>query len=365
MTVHDSVRRRFLADDRAGTDTRQVLTDLVRSETPLATDDEVEALVDALWAELVGLGPLEPLLRDDEVSDVLVNGPGEVWVERLGQLERTGVMLNADELAVVVERAFRREGPGVDRSRPIGDARLDGGARISVVLPPAAVDGPVIAVRRFAAKPVPLDGFAPGSVVNWLTDAIAERANVVVFGATGAGKTTLLNALGAVIDPSHRVVTIEEAAELRLPLPHVVRLECRRSNAEGTGAIELRSLVRAALRLRPDRIVVGEVRGPEALDMIWALASGHDGSLSTCHARSATEALARLETFVMMADAALPLAAVKAQIRSAIDVVVGVGRDGARRRVTSIHRVHRGSDGGRLVPVLIDGQWFRTSETAS
>ena len=365
MTLHDSVRRRFLADDRTGTDARQVLTELVRTEAPLATEGEAEDLVDALWAELVGLGPLEPLLRDDEVSDVLVNGPGEVWVERLGQLERTGVVLDADELAVVVERAFRREGPGVDRSRPIGDARLDGGARISVVLPPAAVDGPVVAVRRFAAKPVPLDAFAPESVANWLTDAVTERANVVVFGATGAGKTTLLNALGAVIDPRLRVVTIEEAAELRLPLPHVVRLECRRSNAEGTGAIELRSLVRAALRLRPDRIVVGEVRGPEALDMIWALASGHDGSLSTCPARSATEALARLETFVMMADAGLPLAAVRAQILSAIDVLVGVTRDGARRRVSSIHRVRRVAEGGQLSPVLLDGQWIRTPEPGS
>jgi pilus assembly protein CpaF len=216
---------------------------------------------------------------------------------------------------------------------------LETGARISVVLPPLAVDGVHVAIRRFASRPLALDAFGPPAVVDRLRAAVAARANIVVFGATGAGKTSLVTALASTIDPADRVITIEDAAELRVDLPHVVRLEARPDNGDGAGRVGIRALVRAALRLRPDRIVVGEVRGPEALDMVWAMATGHDGSLSTCHAKSAADVLARLETFVLLADAALPLSAVRSQVRSAVDLVVGVERDGAARRVTSVHRV--------------------------
>ena len=356
--VDDLIVQRFLDDERRAVDPRAVLARLVAEELPLATPTESAATIDRLHAALIGLGPLDPLLRDDEVTDILVNGPGPVWVERAGRLVPGGIELDQRDIALLVERAFHRNGLSVDRSHPIGDTRLHDGARISVVLPPLAVDGVHVAVRKFAPTRLGLDAFAGPDVVERLRDDVVARANIVVFGATGSGKTSLVNALASEIDPAQRVVTIEDAAELRLGLPHVVRLEGRPDNGDGAGRVELRALVRAALRLRPDRIVVGEVRGPEALDMVWAMATGHDGSLSTCHAKSAADVLARLETFVLLAGADLPLAAVRAQVRTAVDVVVGVRRDGPRRRVVSIHEVYPALDHpSGVTPVYLDGRW--------
>lgn len=333
------VRDRFVehvADER---DASAVLTDLVLRRCPLLDPTTLASTVDRLRSALLGLGPLDRFLDDPAVTDVLVNGSGRVWVDRGGSLAATDVVIPSADVAALVERAFRRNGLTVDRSHPIADTRLPSGARLSVILPPLAVDGTCLAIRRFPDRPHDLDAFGPPEVTALLRRYVAARANIVVFGPTGSGKTSLVNALAADIPPSERVVTIEDAAELRLPLPHVVRLECRPANGEGAGGVDLRTLVRAALRLRPDRLVVGEVRGAEALDMIWALATGHDGSLSTCHAKSAEDVLTRLETFVLLADAALPLAAVRVQVRSAVDVVVGIARRGDRRCIVSVNEV--------------------------
>jgi pilus assembly protein CpaF len=247
---------------------------------------------------------------------------------------------------VIVERVLGPLGLRLDRTNAVVDGRMGDGSRVSVIGPPLAVDGVVLTIRRFAARAVPLARFAEAPVIDLLESLVANRANLVVFGATGSGKTTLLNALAARLPDGERVVTIEDTAELRLPGSHVVRLEARPPNAEGAGEVTIRQLVRAALRLRPDRIVVGEVRGPEAFDMLWAMATGHDGSMSTCHANGASDALRRLETFVLTAGADLPLAAVRSQVRAAVDVLVGVRRlaDG-RRVVDSVAETCPGGDG--------------------
>ncbi len=255
-------------------------------------------------------GPLEPILADPEVTEVMVNGPGRVWVERAGRLERVPVALDTPAIEHLIEKVVAPLGLRVDRSSPLVDARLPDGSRVNAIVPPLAVDGPCLTVRRFGARAIPLAAFAAPSVVALLAWAVAARLNVLVSGGTGAGKTTLLNALAGCIPPGERVVTVEDAAELRLPGEHVVRLEARPANAEGAGEVRIRELVRNALRMRPDRIVVGEVRGPEALDMLQAMNSGHEGSLSTCHANSPDDALRRLETMVLMGDVGLPLAAV-------------------------------------------------------
>jgi pilus assembly protein CpaF len=228
----------------------------------------------------------------------------------------------------------------VDRSSPLVDARLRDGSRVNVVVPPLAIDGPCITIRRFGARPIPLEEVAPPGVAAFLRWAVRARGNVVVSGGTGAGKTTLLNALAGCIPAGERVVTIEDAAELRLPLEHVVRLEARPPNAEGAGEVRVRELVRNALRMRPDRIVVGEVRGSEALDMLQAMNTGHEGSLSTCHANSPADALRRIETMVVSGSGALPLAAVREQVAAAVDLVVQVARvDGGRRAVVAVDEV--------------------------
>lgn len=357
--VEAAIRRRFLDDRRTDVPAAAILAELVAEHLPLAGEDEVTATFERLHASLVGLGPLDPLLRDPQVTDVLVNGAGPVWVERQGRLVRTDVTVTDDAIDLIVERAFRRTGTSVDRSHPIGDTRLADGARVSVVLPPVAPDGPHVAIRRFRPTPVPIGEFGPPEVGRRLVDAVRRNANIVVFGGTGSGKTTLVGTLAGSIDPAHRIVTIEDAAELRIDRPHVVRLEARPDNGDGAGGVDLRTLVRAALRLRPDHIIVGEVRGGEALDMLWAMATGHDGSLSTCHARSAADALARLETFVLLAGTELPAAAVRSQVLAAVDVVVGVQRSGGRRQVVSIHEVDEASGiDGALRPVYVDGRWW-------
>jgi pilus assembly protein CpaF len=327
------VRDRLVDEPVADSDAlAQRIGSLVREEAPLLTSEAHASAVDAVLADVAGLGALEPLLADHDVTEVMVNGPGPVWVERAGQLARTDVVLGTPAIEHLIEKVVAPLGLRVDRSSPLVDARLPDGSRVNAVVPPLSVDGPCLTIRRFGTRAIPLDAFCPPGVEALLTWAVRARLNVLVSGGTGAGKTTLLNALGAFIPDEERVVTVEDAVELRLPGSHVVRLEARPANAEGAGEVRLRDLVRNALRMRPDRIVVGEVRGPEALDMLQAMNTGHEGSLSTCHANSPPDALRRLETMVLMGDVALPLAAVRDQVRAALDLVVQVARRPAGRR---------------------------------
>ncbi|MBW3615153.1 MAG: CpaF family protein [Actinobacteria bacterium] len=319
---------------------------LVREEAPLLTATAEAQLVAEVLAAVQGLGPLEPLVADPSVSDVLVNGRGDVWVEREGRLERTTVTLRPRSVEALIERIVAPLGLRADRSSPLVDARLPDGSRVHAVVPPLAVDGPCLTIRRFAARPLPLSAFATEAVAALLDAAVRARASIVVSGGTGAGKTTLLNALAASVPPGERIVTVEDAAELRLPQDHVVRLESRPANAEGAGRVTVRELVRNALRMRPDRIIVGECRGPEALDMLQAMNTGHEGSLTTCHANGPDDALRRLETMVLMAEVGLPLDAVREQLSSAVDLVVQVARrPGGGRRVIAVGEVLTGAPG--------------------
>lgn len=317
---------------------------VARTTAPLV-DRAGEHAVEAL----VGFGPLEPLLADPTVSDVLVNAPDEVWVERGGRLERTDVEFSsAVTLLAAVERALLPLGLRLDRASPAVDARLPDGSRLHAVIPPAAVDGPVVAIRRFTAAVGSVDdlvtaGSIDRSGADVLTGLVTGGVSLIVSGATGSGKTTLLNVVSRAIPPGERIVTVEEAAELRLE-GHVVRLEARAANAEGAGEITVRQLVRQALRMRPDRIVVGEVRGPEALDLVQAMATGHAGSMGTVHAAGPEEALWRIETLAAMAGP-LPHEALRSMLRSAIGAVVHVERRAGTRRVVSITAVDDGLRG--------------------
>lgn len=345
------VRRRFLDEPAAG-DPHERLVELVHQEAPLLGGAAVAECASRLVAELVGLGPLQHLLDDPEVTDVLAHGSGPVWVERRGRLERSQLRVDAETVVRAVERLVAPLGLRADRAHAVVDARLADGTRVAAVLEPLAVDGPVLAVRRHRRDTIPLERFTdpPGAAV--LRGIVDARDNVVVYGPTGSGKTSLVNALAASLPPEERVVTIEDVAELRLPGEHVVRLEARPGTAEGVGRIGMRDLVRAALRLRPDRIVVGEVRGAEAADMVWALSTGHRGSFSTCHAGDAADALARLETMCVLGLGHVPHSAVREQVRSAVDVLVGVERrvDGTRR-VRSVRRVGPTGLGADLLEV--------------
>lgn len=318
--------------------------ELLAEEAPLARPELAVAVTDAL----VGLGPIEALLRDPEVSDVLVNGPAEIWVERSGRLERSSLRY-ADSGAVVaaVERVIAPLGLRLDRASPSVDARLADGSRLHAVVPPVSVDGPIVAIRRFTAAVPDLaslvaGGALPTAGVEMLRKAVRERHNVLVAGGTGSGKTTLLNVLSGEIPPDERVVTIEDAAELQLS-GHVVRLEARPPNTEGAGEITLQQLVRSALRLRPDRIILGEVRGPEALDLVSALNTGHRGSMSTVHANSPEEALWRIETLALSGDRRVSETTIRRQLMSAVDVMVQMVRRGEHRRVCAIARVEAGA----------------------
>jgi pilus assembly protein CpaF len=277
------------------------------------------------------------------VEEVMVNGPHRVYVERDGRLFATEVDIDAPTIVRVVERVIAPLGLRLDRSSPMVEARLVDGSRLHAVLPPLALDGPCLSIRRFGRRALAFDAFgldAPAAA--FVTAMVRGGWNIVVSGATSAGKTTFCNTLAHAIDPAERIVTIEETAELRIERPHVVRLEARRANAEGAGAVDVRELVRTALRMRPDRLIVGEVRGGEALEMLQACNTGHDGSLSTVHANSPADALARIETLALYAGVTLPLAAVRAQLVEAIDAVIQVARgpDG-RRRVTAVAEVRR------------------------
>jgi len=322
--------------------------DMLTEEAPLAGPELAVAVADAV----VGLGPIEALLRDPQVSDVLVNGPDEIWVERSGRLERSPLgFRDAAAVVAAVERVIAPLGLRLDRASPSVDARLADGSRLHAVVPPVSVDGPVVAIRRFTPAVPDLAslvaaGAVPAEGADMLARAVRERRNILVSGGTGAGKTTLLNVLSAEIGPGQRVVTIEDSAELRLS-GHVVRLEARPANAEGAGEISLQQLVRSALRLRPDRIILGEVRGPEALDLVAALNTGHQGSMSTVHANSPEEALWRIETLALSGDRRVAVKAVRRQLLTAVDLVVQMVRREEQRIVCSIAAVE--IDGARDV----------------
>jgi pilus assembly protein CpaF len=313
--------------------------------TPL-TAIERQQIGSEVLHEVFGLGPLEPLLEDPTISDILVNGHKQVYVERKGVLELTTVRFHDDaHLLRIIDKIVSEVGRRVDESNPMVDARLADGSRVNAIIPPLAVDGPLLSIRRFGTdKLMPEDlvakmALTPG-MMRLLEAAVRARLNIIVAGGTGAGKTTLLNALSCFISPKERIVTIEDAAELQLKQPHLARLETRPANVEGHGAVRQRQLLVNSLRMRPDRIIVGEVRGEEALDMLQAMNTGHDGSLTTVHANSARDAISRLEVMVTLANANMHLAAIRQQIASAVHILVQASRlsDGSRR-VTSITEV--------------------------
>jgi pilus assembly protein CpaF len=343
-------RRLEAAAGRTGeADLALAAEDLVAAEAAILPAPVREEVVARIVRDSVGLGPLEDLLVDPAVEEVMVNGPGVVYVERRGRLEATEVRFaDEEELRNAIERILAPLGRRVDELSPMVDARLPDGSRVNVVVPPLAIDGPVVSIRRFGAERPGLDELvARGSLSpvqrELLATVVAERRSVLVSGGTGSGKTTLLNALSGFISSRERVVTIEDAAELRLLQPHVVRLESRPPGIEGRGEVTIRDLLRNALRMRPDRIVIGEVRGAEALDLLTALNTGHEGALSTLHANSPADALARLETLALMADVGLPHEAIAEQVRRGIDFVVQLERRGdGSRVVTEIDEVEAG-----------------------
>ncbi len=366
-TIAERLRARLVAearDERDG-EVESRIRALVDREAALLGEEDRAQLARLVAERSFGLGPLEPLLGDPAVDEVMVNGPGTVWVERAGRLEATAVSFeDGAQLRHAIERILAPLGRRVDEAEPLVDARLPDGSRVNVIIPPLALDGPVLTIRRFRRR-----GFSPEELVargtltaplaDFLRRGVLARANLLVSGGTGSGKTTTLNALSRFIPDGERIVTIEDAAELRLQQRHVVRLEARPANVEGRGEVTIRRLVRNALRMRPDRIVVGEVRGAEALDMLAAMSSGHDGGLSTVHAGSAEEALRRLETLALMADVALPLAAVREQVAGAIDLVVHQRREReGERRVIAVAEVVRvaGGVGAREIYALRDGR---------
>lgn len=336
--IRRSVHEAFLAEATAATGEPLPvgvrLGQLIHEMAPLLSRARHEALLSELIDDVTGLGPLEPLLERPDVSEVMVNGPDRVFVERSGSVERVPVEIDGAAILRVVDRVIGPLGLRLDRSSPVVDARLPDGSRLHAVIPPVAVDGPYVTIRRFAVRALPLAAFDPGAAGPFLVWAARAGWNLVVAGATSTGKTTFLDALAGEIPPAERIVTIEETAELALRQPHVVRLEARPANSEGAGAVTVRDLVRTALRMRPDRIVVGEVRGGEALDMVQALATGHDGSLSTVHAGSAAEALARIETLALLGSP-VPVAALRGQIASSVDGIVHLARAAAGERVVS------------------------------
>ena len=335
--------------------TRAEVGAVLRRADPLLDEAADDELLSGVHAELVGLGAVAALLETPGVTDVLVNGPGPVWIERAGRLERTAVVLDAADVARLVERTLGPLGRRVDPASPIADAAMVDGTRVAVVVPPVALGGPVLAYRRFEVRAVPLDRFATPSQEAALEAVIARRDNAVVFGGTGAGKTTLLDALCARLPAEERLVVVEDTAELAPPGRHLVRLEARRANAEGSGSVELGDLVRAALRLRPDRLIVGEVRGGEAADLVTALSTGHDGGLSTVHAGSPSEALDRLESMTLLGAPGLGVAGIRRRLHEAVDVLIGVARrgDGARS-VTGVWRLVGSAESPEFED-LIDG----------
>ena len=333
-------------NQRVRAEVRQALIALIDAEPTLLSALEKQQICDEVLDEVFGLGPLEPLLQDPTISDILVNGSKQVYVERKGVLELTSVTFRDDaHLLRIIDKIVSQVGRRVDESNPMVDARLLDGSRVNAIIPPLALDGPVMSIRRFSQdKLMPADLVERKAMTRGMMElleaAVKARLNIMIIGGTGAGKTTLLNALSFFINPKERIVTIEDAAELQLKQPHVVRLETRPPNLEGHGAVRQRELLINSLRMRPDRIVVGEVRGPEALDMLQAMNTGHDGSLTTIHANSPRDGISRLEVMVSMANSSMQLISIRQQIASAVHLLVQAARfsDGSRR-VTNITEV--------------------------
>jgi pilus assembly protein CpaF len=327
-------------------ETRALVQHLVDAEQTMLNRSEKERLVDEVLDETFGLGPLEILLKDNSISDIMINGPKHIFVERRGRLERTEVEFRDNRhLMQIIDRIVSRVGRRVDETCPMVDARLEDGSRVNAIIPPLALDGAAVSIRRFGSNPLRLESllefkaFTP-EMVMLLEACIKARLNMIICGGTGSGKTTLLNTLSSFIPNDQRIVTIEDAAELQLQQEHVVRLETRPPNIEGAGAITATDLVRNALRMRPERIIIGECRGGETLDMLQAMNTGHDGSLTTIHANTPRDGIARLETLVMMAGFELPMKAIRQQIAGAVDVIIQANRlQGGPRRITHITEV--------------------------
>jgi pilus assembly protein CpaF len=326
----------------ANAELRGAIAQLIDEQpVPLSQRDR-EKLAEEILHEVHGLGPIEPLLRDPDVCDILANGPRQVYVERAGKLELTSVVFRDNaHLLAIIDRIVSRVGRRIDESSPMVDARLADGSRVNAIIPPLALDGPMLSIRRFGRDPFMVNdlvafGSLSPQMAAVLREMVRARLNILVSGGTGSGKTTLLNCLSSFIPDTERIVTIEDSAELQLQQPHVCRLETRPSNIEGRGEITQRDLLRNTLRMRPDRIIVGEVRGAEALDMLQAMNTGHDGSISTVHANSTRDALNRLETMIQMAGFDLPSKAMRQQVSQALDVIVQTARlsDGSRRVIS-------------------------------
>ena len=339
LNLIDLEKLTSLEDSKARQQVQEVIQQLiVKLDTPLSTMER-DRLSREVLHEVFGLGPLEPLLQDATINDILVNTHRKVYVERGGILEKTNVVFKDEaHLSHIIDKIVSKVGRRVDESSPMCDARLPDGSRVNVIIPPLAVDGPILSIRRFGRIPIGAEQLLANRTVTApifevLKGAVRAKLNIVISGGTGAGKTTLLNVMSGYIGDAERVVTIEDSAELQLQQEHIVRLECRPPNVEGSGAVRQRELVINALRMRPDRIIVGEVRGEEALDMLQAMNTGHDGSLTTIHANTPRDAVARLETMALMANLNLPDRALRQQIASAVAIVVQIARlsDGTRR----------------------------------
>jgi pilus assembly protein CpaF len=344
--VVDFARISTVSEDRVCADIATATVQILEEEKFLLTLEERERFVKEIQHEVFGLGPLEPLLQDPTISDILVNGCGRIFIERHGKLEKTVARFRDDaHLMRIIDKIVSAVGRRIDESSPLVDARLADGSRVNVIIPPLALDGPAMSIRRFGADPLTVDdlveyGALTPQIVDLLRAIVACRLNVLISGGTGSGKTTLLNVVSSFIPEDERIVTIEDSAELQLVQEHVVRLETRPANIEGSGRIAQRDLVINSLRMRPDRIVVGEVRGAESLDMLQAMNTGHDGSLTTVHANTPRDSLSRIETMVAMAGLDMPQRSVRNQIASAIDVVIQLSRlsDG-RRKLVSLQEI--------------------------
>ncbi len=325
---------------------RLVVEHLCDTEDTLLNRSERERLIDEVLDETFGLGPLELLLKDPKICDILINGPKNIYVERQGKMEKTSVEFRDNaHLMQIIDRIVSKVGRRVDETCPMVDARLQDGSRVNAIIPPLALDGAAVSIRRFGSNPLKLEdllnykAFTP-EMVMLLEGAIKARLNVIISGGTGSGKTTLLNTLSSFIPASDRIITIEDAAEIQLQQDHVVRLETRPPNIEGKGAVTATDLVKNALRMRPERVIIGECRGPETLDMLQAMNTGHEGSMTTLHANTPRDAIARMETMIMMSGFELPIKAMRQQIASAVDLIIQASRlQGGKRRVTHITEV--------------------------
>lgn len=342
-----------VAKDELAREVRSLTQEVLGEEAPNLAVDQRARMLDDVYDEVFGLGPLEPLMRDDSICDILVNHPHEVYIERSGRLEPAGVMFaDQQHLMRIIQRIVSRVGRRIDEVSPMVDARLPDGSRVNAVIPPLALDGPTLSIRRFGRRPLQIEdlveaGSLQNDIVDFLAAAVDARVSFLISGGTGAGKTTLLNAITRYIPLDERLITVEDSAELQLQHRHVIRMETRPPNNEGVGEVTPRSLVRNSLRMRPDRIIVGEVRGPEALDMLQAMNTGHEGSLTTIHANDTRDALFRLELMIAMSGFELPIGVVRQYIASGISLVVHLARlKGGVRRVMRVSEIVGVRDGG-------------------